>query len=227
MCVILQRDGGIASLLGTIVDKTIFADVKISASRPAVPIIWLPQRQILVEEVVVGERPEGRLPLILYLLINGLFLVLQRLELSTVVMDEADSGFESQFQRPACNGECIFGILDASSENGVDIDIEFGVLGKPLKFFIKDFQAFFRDGIRLHVVNADLQVLKTGVVQPVNPVWSQQVPIGDEGSDHAVSADTANHFIQFRMQQWFTAAEGDDRCAEGCKKIDAAPHFRK
>ncbi len=227
MCVIFQWDGGVASLLGTIVHKPIFADVKISASRPAVPIVWLPQRQILVEEVVVGERPEGWLSLILYLLINSFFFVLQRLELSTVVMDDADSGFESKLQRPACNGKGILGILDAGSKDGVDIDIEFGVLGKPLKSFIKDFQAFCRNGIRLHVVNADLQVLKTGAVQPVNPVWSQQVPVGDEGSDHAVSADTANHFIQFRMQQRFTPAEGNDRCAESCKKIDAALHLRK
>ena len=91
-------------------------------------------------------------------------LILQRLELSTVVMDDANCGFEPQFQRPACNGKGILGILDASSKNGVDIDIEFGILGKPLKFFIKDFQAFCRDSIRLHVVNADLQMLKTGTV---------------------------------------------------------------
>jgi hypothetical protein len=61
--------------------------------------------------------------------------------------------------------------------------------------------------IRLHIVDADLQMFKAGVVQPLNPFRSQQVPIGDHRGNDAVHADAPNSFVQFRMQQRLTATE--------------------
>jgi len=72
-CVLLQWDGRITSLLGTVVDESVFADIKIAASCAALPIVWLSPRQVPMEEVVISERPEGGLPLVLYLLVNSSF----------------------------------------------------------------------------------------------------------------------------------------------------------
>ena len=75
-CVLLQRDGGIASPLGAIVHKPIFADVKIAATGPAMPVVGQAQRQALVKEIVISKGHEGRLLLLPHLLVNRALLIL-------------------------------------------------------------------------------------------------------------------------------------------------------
>jgi len=76
----------------------------------------------------------------------------------------------------------------------------------------------------LYIVDTDLQVFKPSAIQSFYPVRSQQVSVGNERHYDVVTADAANHFIQFRVQQRLTTAEGNDSGAKSRKKIDTAQH---
>ena len=42
--------------------QALFADIEIAAAGAALPVVGLAQRQVLVEQVVVGEGEHGRFP---------------------------------------------------------------------------------------------------------------------------------------------------------------------
>ena len=98
-------------------------------------------------------------------------------------MDDAYRGFESQLQRPAGDGQGVFGMGHAAAEHGVDVDIEVRVFRQPLQFAIEHLQAFLRDLVRRHVVDGDLQMFEAGAVQPLDPIRGQQIAVRDDGGD--------------------------------------------
>src|SRR5262245_42597904 len=57
--VLLERDSGMATLLRAPVDEAVFAHVEVPSAGAAVPLVWLAQREVLLEAVVVGEVEHG------------------------------------------------------------------------------------------------------------------------------------------------------------------------
>jgi hypothetical protein len=84
--------------------------------------------------------------------------------------------------------------------------------GQPLQFPVEHFR-FFETLIRLHIVDADLQVVEAfSAIQPLDAFWSKQVSVGDQRSDAAAVANTADNLVQVWMKQGLSTADGDDGC---------------
>src|SRR2546430_16472867 len=47
--VLLQRNRGIAALLRAIVHQSVFANIQISGAGPAPPLVWTPQRNVVLK----------------------------------------------------------------------------------------------------------------------------------------------------------------------------------
>ena len=62
--------------------------------------------------------------------------------------------------------------------------MKIGVLRKVAELLIEHAQALARDFVRLNVVDTDLQILQTGIVQSFDTVRSEIVTIRDEAGDH-------------------------------------------
>jgi hypothetical protein len=50
-------------------------------------------------------------------------------------------------------------VAHGAAQNGIDGHGEFGMAGEPLKFPVQHFQALLRCADRVHVVDADLQII--------------------------------------------------------------------
>ena len=116
-----------------------------------------------------------------------------------MIMDNADGCFESEFKRPARNRKSIFWITNTTSEDRVDIDVELGMFGQPLKRFVEDLQALFRDVIGPHIIDADLQMFKTGPIGLlVNPPPQNQafalLMLKSRGNTHAVDCSSSRRW---------------------------------
>ena len=107
---------------------------------------------------------------------------------------------EFQLQGPAGDRQGIFGMRHAAAENGIDVDIKLRVLRQPLKFPVEHLQALLGNLIRVYVVDRDLQVFQAGAVQAVYSLRGEQVAIGDDGGDGAVTANGANDFVEVRVE---------------------------
>ena len=84
-----------ATLLGAPVHEPILADVQVTASGTAVPVVWLTVREVLLKSVVVREVERGRAGRDDLLEDRALMLV-ERLQLPAVVVDDPDRGRESE-----------------------------------------------------------------------------------------------------------------------------------
>ena len=96
---------------------------------------------------------------------------------------------------------------------------------QPLKLAVEHLQALLGNLIRHHVVDRDLQVFEAGAVQPLDPLRGEQVAIGDDGGDGAVTANGANDFVEVGVEQRFAAADGDDAGAQAGQHFDPAQHL--
>jgi hypothetical protein len=114
------------------VHKSFFTDIQISTAGPALPVIWLPKYQVLVEEVVIRECPEAWLSFAQYLVIDSPFSVLEWLKLAAGVVNDADRRLKPQFQCPAGNNCRILRVAHSAPEHRIDVDIELRELGQPL-----------------------------------------------------------------------------------------------
>src|SRR6266511_5350308 len=94
-----------------------------------------------------------------------------------------------------------------------------GVLREISQLLIKHAQALTRNDVRLHVVDAYLQVLEPRSVQPLNAFWSEVITIRDKPGNHAALANVVNDVVQLRMHHRFAAGNGDDRCSQVSKLV--------
>ena len=79
-------------------------------------------------------------------------------------MDDSKRARKTKLKRSIGNRHGILGILDASANDGIDIDREFGELGEVLEFLIQHLQTLHGNVIGLNVIDADLQVLESRFV---------------------------------------------------------------
>ncbi len=151
--------------------------------------------------------------------------LVERAELARAVVDETHGRRETQLTRPLRNDQRVRRIANARANDRVDGDVELRVLREPAQLLIEHLQALHRHVVRLHVVDADLQMVEAGAVQPSNPVARQQVSVRDQRGDGAAPPDVADDRVEVGMEQRLAAADGDDAGAQVRQAVDAPEHL--
>ena len=67
----------------------------------------------------------------------------------------------------------IFRVANAAAEHRIDIHVKLGVLRQQLELLVQHLQALFGDVIRLHIVDADLQIFEARAIQPLDALGHQ------------------------------------------------------
>ena len=124
---------------------------------------------------------------------------LQRLQLSTAIVNDSDGGGESEFQRARAHNYGILRIVNASAHNGIDVHVKHGMLREKLQLLVENLKTLLRDVVGFDVINRNLQVIKSGIVQPVDAFSRQQIAIGDHSRNDSVSADAFNDQVELWM----------------------------
>src|SRR5262245_66107542 len=131
-----------------------------------------------------------------------------------MVMNDADRALETEFARPARDDQGVLRPADRASQHRIDRDIELGALGQQTKFLIQNLKAFFRDVVRVDVINADLKVIKALAVQPLDALGGEQVAVGDQRGDDAMTANAPDDYFEFGVEERLAAAESNGHCAQ-------------
>ena len=161
-CVLLERDPGIATLLGTVMHQAVFTNVEIASAGAASPIVWFAASEIFLEPI---EPAVTMLAIRLDLPVHAFLASIQRLHRAVAVVNDAERAGETELNCAFCNDLGVFGIANTAADYGIDIHCEVGQLGKILKFLIQDLQALFGYVVRFNIVDADLKVFEPGLVQ--------------------------------------------------------------
>jgi len=69
------------------------------------------------------------------------------------------------------------------------------------QFLVENFEALLGGLVRQDVVDADLQVIETRVVQAFDPLPAQQVSVRDEPRERPVPPDAADDGVELWMEQ--------------------------
>ena len=138
--VVGQRDAGVAALLAAVVHQAVFADVEIAGAGAATPVI----RSALgngglkvVEARVVDLLPPA------HFFVDFSLVGLEGLELAVAVVNDADGGGKTELNGAAADDERFLGVADAAADDGVDVDVELGVIGQHLELFIEHLERLF------------------------------------------------------------------------------------
>ena len=119
----------------------------------------------------------------------------------------------------------VVGVLEAAADDGIDVDVELGVLGEHLELLVEDLEALLGDFVGHHVVDGDLQVVEAGAVKPLNALDIEQVAVGDHAGDGAGAADAADDVVELGMGERLAAGDADHGGAEAAQVVDAAVHL--
>ena len=149
----------------------------------------------------------------------------QRLQLPVVVVNDSHRAGQPQVYRPVCDAQRIFGIFYAAPQHRIDVHLEVRVERKQLELVVQRFEAFLGNFIRHRVVNTDLQVFQSRVIQFLNAVVRQQEPVCDHSRDHPASPNMPDYFIQLRMQQRLSPADRDDGRSHARQNVQALLHL--
>lgn len=217
-----ERNARVAALLGAVVDQPKLADIDIAGTGPAAPVVRLAVGygflEVIEARVAAARELTNLVP-------HSAFGFAEGLELARAVVDDADGRGESQTQGPLADRQRISGIGYATTDDGVDVDMEVCMLCQHLKLRIEDFEAFLRNVIRHDVVDRNLHVVEAGAVQALDAVGHQQIPVGDHAGNRAGLADARDDAVKVRMEQRLAAGDSDNRRAKPSKLVDAALHL--
>ena len=87
----------------------------------------------------------------------------QTFELAGAVVDDADRGGEAEGKGAGGDGVVRpAGLRDAAADDGVDVDVEVGVLREPDEALVENLEGLFADVVGHDVVDGDLQVVEAG-----------------------------------------------------------------
>src|SRR5437868_13368819 len=81
--------------------------------------------------------------------------------------------------------------------------------------------------VSLHIVDADLQVVKSGTIQALYAIRRKQIAIGDQRCNAVAATNLANTVIEFGMQQGLATANGNHGRAQLSESVNAAQHRLK
>src|SRR5882672_12653190 len=124
-------------------------------------------------------------------------------------MDDAHGRTESQRQRPLADGQRVLGVAHSAAYYGIDVHVKVGVLRQELELPVEYFETLFRDFVRIHVIDGNLEPFQARAVQALNTVLGEQIPIRDETGNNAALDHLPNDVVEIRMQQRFSAADRD------------------
>jgi hypothetical protein len=141
-------------------------------------------------------------------------------------VDDADGRFKAQLERQPADGQRVLGI-EAAADHGIDVDVEFGVLGQHFQLFVEHLQALHRNRVRNQVVDGDLYMVKARAVQPLDPLHVEQVAVGNQAGNRTGLPDTADNGLYIRMGQRLAAGEADHGRSQPPELVDAAVHLLK
>ncbi len=139
-------------------------------------------------------------------------------------MNEAHCGGQPKFDRTTGHGHRILRIAERAPEHGVHVDAEGRMTGQHRQFLVENLEALLGGLVRRDVVDADLQVVESRIVQAFDPLRTQQVSVRDEPRQRAVQPDTADDDVELWMQQRLAAAELDRGGTETRQIVDPIEH---
>jgi len=147
------------------VDEPVFANIEISRAGAATPLVGPSLRDVVLERI---DAREAALLHAFHLVVNGAFLVLERLNLALAVVNDADRGTEPQLHGAFTDRQRILRIAYPTADDRIDIYVEVSVLGQQLQLLVENFQRFFRDVVGRDVVDRNLQPLEPGAIQALD-----------------------------------------------------------
>src|SRR5581483_10630911 len=155
-------------------NESVLADIDVTCAGATTPSVRLSISDRILKVV------EARIILLLERLhqaIDSALFILQRLQLSAAVMDDAYCRSEAKLESTRSDFHCVMRIVDAATDHGINVDVKERVLGQQLEFLIENLEAFLRDVVRHHVIDRDLQVIESGFVQPVDALCREQISV--------------------------------------------------
>jgi len=96
-------------------------------------------------------------------------------------------------------------IVGTGADHRVDVDVEVSMFGKQLQLLIQNLQGLFRDVIRHHVIDTDLQMVKASAVQALNAIGREQITVGDQAHQDGIRAHVRDDLVELRVQQRLAA----------------------
>src|SRR2546423_15194578 len=77
--------------------------------------------------------------------------------------------------------------------------MKIGVLGQIAQFLIEDAQALSRNLVRLDVIDTNLQVFKTSIVQPLDSIRRKVITIRNQSRDNSTRTNVADDVVKLRV----------------------------
>jgi len=137
-------------------------------------------------------------------------------------VNDADGGGKPQRNGALGYDQSVVRVANSPANHRVDVHMKVGVPGEQFQLLVEHLQALLRYFVRIHVVDADLQMIEPGLVQCRDAVCRQQVPVGDQPGDHSVMADAGDDGIEAGVEQGFPATSRHNGGAETSQQIHPA-----
>jgi hypothetical protein len=141
------------------VHQSVFTNVEVTASRTALPFIRQAATEVLLEQAVPLEREKLLFATLSQLFIDIARFGIERLELSGVVVNDAQRRGQSKLLGPAGDDQRIAGLRQRAADDGIYVDVKFCKLGQPLQLPVEHLQALHRNIVGHDVVHTDLEMV--------------------------------------------------------------------
>ncbi len=125
----------------------------------------------------------------------------ETLESTFRIMNQAQCVAESQLCGPQCNSPSVRGVRNVRTDYGVDVDVKLGESGQVPQPFLQRLEVLSSHLVRRDIVNADLKVIQSGLVQEVNHSRTKQQSIREHPGRHLPAPNVRHDFADMRMEQ--------------------------
>jgi hypothetical protein len=98
------------------------------------------------------------------------------------------------------------------------------MFGQPLQLGLQEAEALERHLVRLHVVDADLQVVEPRLVEPADPLLREVVAVRDERRDHAPAPHARDHRVELGVHERLSPAHRDHGRAQLGQLVQPPQH---
>lgn len=203
-------------------NEAVLADIEIAGTSPAPPVVLPSLCDVMLEIVQARERflPERH-----YLFENLLLAFTQRLELPVAIMNNPDRGRESQVDRAMGHSQSVFWTAHPAAQHGIDVDVKVSMFGQQREFLVEHLQAFLRDIVGHHIVDADLQIFEAGTIQTLDAIGYQQIAVRNQPGNDSIPADSGDDGVQIGMEQRFAATDRNHPGPHFAEPVDSTEHF--
>jgi len=86
--------------------------------------------------------------------------------------------------------------VNAAADDGVDVDVEVGILGQDLEFLIEDFKALSSTTSSAGRVDRNLHVAEAGLVEAFDALGTSHGAVGDHAGEDAAAAHGGDDFVE-------------------------------